>query len=123
MTYCFTIPGRLPGFNDLKASSKYWWKAAKAKKAGIALVCSYGLQAKLPKFQRPVVISISCVERDGRRDRDNVSAGAAKVILDGLQQIGVIQNDSRKWVDDIKQDTKRIDKNNPRVEIEITEVI
>jgi Holliday junction resolvase RusA-like endonuclease len=122
LIHAFTIAGRLPGYNDLKASTAYWWKAANAKKRGMQLVGWAILEAGLPKFEKPVIVKIKCIERDGRRDRDNVSSGAGKVILDALQQQGVIENDNRKCVRDIQYDTTQIDKENPRVEVTLEEV-
>lgn len=51
-----------------------------------------------------------------RRDEDNVM-NAAKFILDALQDIGLIQNDSRKYVH-LTQEVFT-DRKNPRIEITI----
>lgn len=77
---------------------------------------------KVPKFTNPVIISFCWVEPNGRRDRDNVSGGGAKVILDTMKHLGIIQNDTRRWVMDLRHDTTQIDKTNPRIEITIEEV-
>lgn len=77
---------------------------------------------RVPKFSVPVIIKFKWVEPNGRRDRDNVSGGGAKVILDAMKHMEIIKNDSRKWVLDCKHDTTQIDPARPRIEIEITEV-
>ena len=125
MSYRFVIKGRLPGLNEFISSARGqpWWAAANKKKKAMKEVAGAIWQAKFPKFIVPVSLSIKFIEKDGRRDRDNVTSGGTKVILDALKHLGVIQNDSRKWVVDIQTDTKDIDKADPRVEVEITEVL
>ena len=51
------------------------------------------LAAKLPRFTVPVHIAFRFVEKDRRRDPDNVAAGARKMILDGLVLAGVLKGD------------------------------
>lgn len=77
----------------------------------------------LPKFTVPIIIKFKWIEPNARRDRDNVCGGGAKVILDAMKHMGIIKNDSRRWVMDTQHDTTCIDKNNPRVELEIAEVL
>lgn len=58
--------------------------------------------------------------RENRRtDPDNI-AFSKKFIMDGLQEAGIIDNDGWKQVASF-QDVFKVDKDNPRVEIEITE--
>ena len=52
-----------------------------------------------------------------RTDPDNICAFGRKVILDGMQQAGIIPNDGWKQVAGFI-DCFEVDKNNPRVEIE-----
>jgi len=70
---------------------------------------------------RPVVITIRCFEPDARRDPDNVTSGAAKCVLDALQNMGVLKNDNRKHVTP-RLPKPEVDRQNPRVEIEIVEI-
>lgn len=58
--------------------------------------------------------------KDKRTDKDNISGGL-KFILDGLQEAGVIKNDGWKEIGDIHH-YFYVDKENPRVEIELKEV-
>jgi len=53
-----------------------------------------------------------------RTDPDNVCAFARKVILDGMQKAGIIDNDGWKQVAGF-EDSFYVDKDNPRVEIEL----
>lgn len=74
-----------------------------------------------PRFIVPVKIKMRFFEPNARRDRDNVSSGGAKIILDAMKHLGVIVDDSRRWVQDIQHDTTMIDRRNPRVEVDIIE--
>jgi len=124
MIYRFTIEGRLPGLNDFKSSARGrpWWACQKAKQEAMNRVMWDLRRFQVPHFVVPVTIRIREVEPNARRDRDNVSGGASKVILDAMKHLGIIKNDSRKWVLDCRHDTTQIDKKNPRIEVEIEEV-
>lgn len=52
---------------------------------------------RLPKLKTPVFIRFCWVEKDMRRDADNI-AFAKKFILDALVKCGKIPDDSRKYV-------------------------
>ena len=70
------------------------------------------------RFTEKVNIRIEYYEKDMRRDEDNVMS-AAKFILVALQDIGLIQNDNRKYVH-LTQEVFT-DRDNPRIEIEVNE--
>lgn len=124
MIYRFTIAGRLPGLNDMIASQgRPWWVGRKVKEDAMKLVMMALMVNNVPKFTVPVTIRVKWIERDARRDRDNVSSGGSKILLDAMQQKEILINDSRKWVSDIRHDTSIIDKDHPRIEIEIEEVV
>ena len=76
----------------------------------------------LRPIKRPVAIRIAWVERDLRRDIDNIAAGGTKVILDGMVSAGVLPNDSRKWVTSLTHTFPVPDKDNPRVEVTVEEL-
>lgn len=123
MVYFFTLQGRLPGLNEIvNASRRNRFVGAKQKKV-VTERCAYDMYCmKVPKFLNPVVINFKWIEPNAKRDRDNVQSGA-KFILDAMQIVGVIKNDSRKHVKDVKHDTSEIDKLNPRIEITISDEI
>lgn len=58
--------------------------------------------------------------KNKRKDKDNIAAGI-KFILDGLVKAGTIENDGWKQVNNFSHSFK-VDKDNPRVEVEIKEV-
>ena len=52
---------------------------------------------QLPKFNKPIKINFTWVEKNKKRDLDNVCF-AKKFILDALQKSGKLENDNRRWV-------------------------
>lgn len=103
----FTIPGRLPGLNEMiKAAKGYGGRGygySKLKKKwtnDIALIIK---AARIPKMKR-ILLSFNwhepmATKRERPRDPDNVSGGGRKIILDALKTAGVIPNDTMKEVD------------------------
>jgi hypothetical protein len=70
--------------------------------------------------QYPLKIKYKWFSFDERKDIDNV-AFAKKFINDGLVKGGIIKNDSRKYIRSFS-DEFYIDKNFPRVEIELESI-
>jgi Holliday junction resolvase RusA-like endonuclease len=60
------------------------------------------------------------IEKDLRRDPDNICAGA-KFVMDALVELGRIPGDTRRWVKGISHEFPDPDAKNPRIEITITE--
>ncbi len=52
---------------------------------------------KMPKYDKPIKIHFTWIEKNARRDLDNVCF-AKKFILDAMQKCGKLANDNRKWV-------------------------
>lgn len=115
----FVIKGRLPGLNEIiDAARDHWSKSATLKKEATEL-CQWAIKAaSVPHIEKPVVIRFVWVEKDERRDVDNVAAGA-KFVLDGLVASGRLPNDSRQWVRGISHEFPAPDKKNPRIEVEV----
>jgi hypothetical protein len=123
MTYLLTIPGRLPGLNELISNrGRPWWACRTTKQKAMKEVMWHFQAAKIPPFVTPIRMKINWIEKNERRDRDNVVGGGMKILLDSIKTLSIIVNDSRKWVLDPINDTTQIDKRRPRVEIEIIEV-
>ena len=116
----FIIPGRLPGLNDMTDAARgNKYASAQMKKEYTELVAWCAKSARLPHFDR-VDLIITWYEPNKKRDKDNIMAGQ-KFILDGLVQAGVIANDGWKQVGKITHDCQ-VDRENPRVEVELIEV-
>lgn len=118
----FIIPGRLPGLNeiiDMARANKF--DAAEQKKTYTDMVFWYAKKAHLPKMQR-VKVRVTWFESNSKRDPDNIHAGV-KFILDGLVLAGIIPNDNQQHVAEIHHDPIRIDRVDPRIEVELEEVV
>lgn len=119
------IPGTLPSLNEMiNASKRNKYAYVKMKDEAINSVA----WAVKQSFKRTVVfipspadyiITWYCPNR--KKDKDNVQAGV-KFIFDGLQHIGLLKNDGWKEIGDVTH-RMRVDKHNPRIEIEILEHI
>lgn len=117
----FTVPGRLPGLNDYinaerGKGGKY--KAARMKKDAQELI-EYMAKVQLHgvHYDEPVTIHYLWVEKDKRRDKDNI-AFAKKFIQDSLVELGIINDDGWKEIKEFTDDFD-VDVKNPRVEVTI----
>lgn len=118
--YQFTLNGRLPGLNEIISACRHnKFSGAKQKRDATAFIGFQLLSLKVPAIRFPVKIHFKWVEPNHRRDRDNVQSGS-KFILDAMQELFLLVNDSRKWVLDVTHDTQTVDKTNPRIEVTIT---
>ena len=113
----FEIKGRLPGYNEL--NKQPWQAARRIKQDAMAQVMWAARRHRVEPVQGPCEITIACFEPNARRDVDNVTAGANKVILDALQQMGILKGDGRKYVSDTYNPPVEVDRRNPRVEVVI----
>ena len=109
------IPGEFPGLNKIiDAAKAHYHKYRELKEVNTERITWPA--KKLPEYQS-VKLNITWYCKNRRRDPDNI-ASAVKFIFDGLVEAGVIKNDGWKenkgWENNFE-----VDKNNPRVEIEI----
>ena len=123
MTYHFLIEGRLPNLNDyIKAERTNRYRGAQIKSdAHHAVMLQLRNQNKGLKITKPVYIRFAWVEANARRDPDNVSSYGRKVILDVLVDLGILVDDSQKYIKGFT-DEFYVYKENPRIEFEIIEV-
>lgn len=121
----FVIYGKLPGLNDYtRANRGNKYLANKMKQDIQKNICKYivfGVSMRyLEKVDRyPIGLTIKWYEPNNRRDIDNITFGT-KFILDSMVCMGIIEDDSRKYVDSIEHSVFT-DKENPRIEVEINE--
>lgn len=113
-----TIPGRLPGWNQLNTGRR--WADRAAKKDAMELVGWEIRRQHIKPVNSKAIVKITCYEQDRRRDPSNVRAGAEKIILDALQNCGIIRNDNWHWLADTPA-VVEYDRQRPRIEIEIIE--
>lgn len=124
MEYLLTIPGTLNNLNDYIAAERAnRHKGAKMKASNENIVvaavwqCMRGVQ-----IDKPVFMEYTWVEKNRRRDLDNISSFGRKVIQDALVTAGVLKDDGWKYVVGFS-DRFQVDKDNPRIEVKIKEVV
>jgi Holliday junction resolvase RusA-like endonuclease len=112
------IPGELCDLNSyIDAERSHFRIAAKIKKEETKRVAWEFCNVK-PVASYPVHIEYTWYSKDSRKDIDNI-AFAVKFIHDGLVQAGVLEGDGRKHISSFSHAGFFIDKENPRVELEV----
>lgn len=117
----FIIPGILPGLNEyINAERRNRQEAARMKRqVQHKIVLIARSQHRKVHFTAPVMMSYLWVEKDRRRDYDNI-AFAKKFVQDAFVQAGILDGDGQKNIVGFS-DRFAVDRKNPRVEIDIFE--
>ena len=116
-----TIFTTLPSANELLRM--HWAKRSRLRKLlvkEIEVAC-WEVRVEVPVEREKVKKSVTItIFRKGRRfDKDN-AYGAAKPVVDALRSLGLIYNDSERWLD--LGVCQELDHAHPRTEIEIKSV-
>jgi len=116
-----TIGGSLPNLNEYtKANRTNIYLGAKMKRESEAKISAYILQQlRGVKIVERCTIKFVWVEKDKRRDLDNI-AFAKKFILDALVKNGILKGDGWSCVTGF-EDSFKVDKDRPRIEVYIEE--
>lgn len=114
-----TIPGELPGLNEIIAAAKSHFGQYSAMKRENTEAVAWCAKASRASSVDRAVVRITWYAATRRRDPDNVMAGT-KFVMDGLVMAGVLPGDGWRHVAGIEHDF-RIDRDEPRVEVEIIE--
>jgi Holliday junction resolvase RusA-like endonuclease len=119
----FTLPVTLPGLNQYQyACRSHFSKGAEMKKVNIMIVSAYlAQQCRNVHLTKKVRIDYIWYEPNMKRDFDNISSFGRKVIQDALVDNKIIDNDGWKNVVGFS-DTFYLDRDNPRIEVTITEI-
>ena len=118
----FVIEGRLIGFNEYSQMQRTnAYMGAKKKREDTDRI-AWIIRNSLRKYRAyaPVTVHFRWYEPNRRRDMDNVAGYGHKVILDALVKAGVLHDDGWKYVRGFT-DSFFVDKNNPRIVVEIEE--
>ena len=119
----FTIPGELPGLNEIIDMAKQKWSYKDMKETETERVSwemiRQGAKTISP-FKKPIEAKITWYCPNKRKDKDNVMAGC-KFIFDALQVVGLIKNDGWNQIAGIVPEFE-VDPENPRIEVVIEEV-
>lgn len=116
------VPGRLPGLNNLiEAERRNKYAGAKMKRDAEAVV-RFAIRKQFRGFKPkpPVILRYRFFEPDRRRDKDNISGFAHKVIQDALVREGILKNDGWAYVEGFS-DAFEVDSKHPRIELEVEE--
>lgn len=118
----FIVKGNLCTLNEYTRVSRGNKFASAALKKRQEEIIGWAIKEQLRSWStaRPVFLAITWVEKNKRKDKDNI-AFAKKFILDALVKCRTIIDD--KWDNVIGfEDKFAIDKDNPRVIVEIYEL-
>lgn len=92
----FEIPLKLPSLNDyVRECRRNAFAGARMKKQVQEYL--FAFIYRLPAFDFPVFLSFHWVEKNLKRDLDNIAFGK-KFILDALVENGKLKGDGQKWV-------------------------
>ncbi len=122
MSQSFTIPGTLPGLNEVvNASRANKYKAAKLKKDAEELIVWSIKAAKIHPVQDVSFIEFGWFEPNRKRDPDNI-VSARKFIMDALQKAGIIETDGWRLFRAGEllapfNDLLQVDKTNPHIQV------
>jgi len=109
-----TFPGEYTTLNEYTYANRGGWGHALKKDETERIAWE-------AKHYEPIteksVFKFTWYRKNRRTDPDNI-AFSKKVILDGLQEAGIIENDGWKHIAGF-HDYFKVDKDNPRVEVEI----
>ncbi len=90
---------RMPGANEIikwAKTSPSWY--AKEKRKWSTLVALYAREQNFKVITEPAHFEFELWEPNRKRDPDNMCFGAAKFLLDALQDAKLLENDSWNWV-------------------------
>lgn len=117
MRQTFTIPGRLPGINELISQNRRGWATGwKLKEEAEWEVRAAIVDARMQPVTSRCRIQFTYFEPNRRRDMDNIAGFAHKVILDALVKSGVLADDGWKEISGFT-DTFEVDAVEPRIEV------
>lgn len=122
MEYLLTIPGRLSGLNEyIAAERSNRYKGAKLK-ADNEKIILYAIRQCMRgvRINRPVFMEYTWVEKNKRRDKDNITFGR-KFVQDALKNAGVLKDDG--WNEVVGfSDRFEVDKEDPHIDVLIKEI-
>lgn len=124
MNYKIIIPGKFPSLNEWVDANRVrkgsWSKGNDMKQKSQAAIMPY-IKKEIKKPLGTIHLCYHFYEESTRRDCDNVSSYFIKVFQDSLVKTGLLPDDNQKfiWAFEV---VFHVDKLNPRIEVEITEL-
>lgn len=116
------IPGTLPSLNEMiNASKRNKYAYVKMKDEAIDTIMLWTLKHHIGKSgPNKADYEFTWFCPDQRKDKDNIMAGQ-KFVFDALQKMNFIKNDGWKQIGSVTHRFE-VDKQNPRIEVEIKEI-
>lgn len=100
--YKFEIKEKLPGLNEYtKACRTNRYAGAKMKQEIETIIMYYLCGFKDRPIRKPVFITFTWIEENGKRDLDNICF-AKKFILDALVKVNILENDNKSHISGFK---------------------
>lgn len=122
MQQLLIIDGTLPGLNELiRALNNHRHSYKDLKARWQQVIGALILKGRLRPMQGPVSVHFRWIEKDRRRDPDNIRSGGSKLILDSLVQCKILATDSQKTIWQLT-DTYGVNAQNPHVEVILTQI-
>lgn len=122
----YTINGRFPSLNEFIAATrttKGKWHKGNTMKQECQENIAWQLQNQDDRqIDNPVYIKYEFYEPNKKRDLDNIASFFIKVFQDALVKTGILKNDTWNYIEGYSIDFF-VDKDNPRIEVEIEEYI
>lgn len=111
-----------PSWNDVLAQYGRKPQIGNKTKQEMQMMCVNAIRRQLNVvINKPIKLTYTFYEPDAKRDLGNILF-VDKIFEDAMQTCGVIKNDNQAFVKGIVANEVKIDKANPRVEIEIEEI-
>ncbi len=121
MKYKFEIHRRLPSLNDYIHKINHNRYVGNKFKQDIQYEICWEIKTQLKglKIDKPIILHITWIEENKRRDIDNIYS-AVKYIQDALVAMQVIKNDTARYVVDVKHSIEYAKESKIIVELEET---
>ena len=116
-----TVKGELPALNEMITASKAHYGIYNKMKIAHEGIIKWQLKSKARGFKTledKVDVNIQWFTKNEKKDPDNIAAGI-KFILDSLVILGILKNDTRKYIGAIHHYFET-DKTDPRFRIILT---
>ena len=122
--YRIIIPGKFPSLNEFIAANRVrkgsWSKGNDMKQKSQAAIMPH-IKKTIKKPLGTIHLCYHFYEESTRRDCDNVASYFIKVFQDSLVKTGLLPDDNQKYIKSFEV-VFRVDKADPRIEVEICEV-
>ena len=120
-SYKLVIPTRFPSYNEYTYANRTNCFVGNKMKCDAQKLVRYEIRSQLKgiHIDVPVMMSYHYFEPNRKRDLDNISNFATKIIQDALVKEGIIDDDSQRYICQFSA-VVSVDQKNPRIEVTIT---